>query len=77
MAAEATKKPICCTPGCKRPARARGLCASCFQAARRMVTRNEITWKALEEQGLAKKLRGRFTVPIHKALRKLKVNGTK
>jgi hypothetical protein len=47
-------RPNCLNPLCKRPEKIRGLCWSCYQAARRLVARKEITWEALEKAGRVK-----------------------
>lgn len=41
----------CLNPKCEKPQKYRGLCYSCYQAARRLVARNEITWDALMAAG--------------------------
>jgi hypothetical protein len=43
----------CLVPNCERPVETRGLCASCYQAARKKVVRGVFTWKQLEEKGWA------------------------
>lgn len=45
---------------CPNQARARGLCGTCYQEARRLVRSGEFTWEELEERGLAGRYRGRF-----------------
>lgn len=42
------KKPICMTPGCTQPATKRGVCDSCYVAARRMVASHIVGWDELE-----------------------------
>ncbi len=47
------QKTRCC--GCNRtkPIKARCLCSTCYQTARAAVVRGEITWRELEERGIA------------------------
>lgn len=45
---------------CPNVAIARGLCAACYQEARRLVRSGEFSWEELEERGLAGRYRGRF-----------------
>ncbi len=41
----------CLREGCGRPAICRGLCASCYTTALRMVKNGKTTWEALEKAG--------------------------
>lgn len=43
----------CLNPRCKRQARARGLCSTCYSAALRNVYKGNFTWAQLEEIGKA------------------------
>lgn len=52
------KNPETCTVhGCKEPAETRGLCASCYQSARRRVQVGDTSWEKLERTGLCRPLR--------------------
>lgn len=53
------KKQTCSTTGCKRPKRARGLCATCYRAALRMIERGEATELELVKQGRLEPIRSR------------------
>ncbi len=44
----------CLTPECKEEAKARGLCFTCYSAAKYMVRCKKTTWSKLEEKGLCK-----------------------
>ena len=44
----------CLNPNCDRSEHVRGLCRSCYQAARRLVSRGEITWDTLMTEGRCK-----------------------
>jgi len=46
----------CVIRGCSRPAKRRGLCLPCYQAAGRLVREGRKSWAALEKRGLAKPL---------------------
>lgn len=52
MAAKQEAKPACLH--CSEDARARGLCATHYAVADRLVRAGRTTWKALERKGLAK-----------------------
>lgn len=41
----------CLNPNCNKPAKHRGLCVSCYQAARSLVAAGKVTWSALEGSG--------------------------
>ena len=46
-------KPLrCVVPGCSRPPRARGVCATCYASHRRAVAAGESTWELIEQAGL-------------------------
>lgn len=49
----------CITPGCDRQKHIRGLCASCYIAARRMIADRKTTWEELESLGLSRTPQGR------------------
>lgn len=51
----------CLNPNCTRKAAHRGLCLSCYQTARRLVTQKRVTWQELEQRGkcLKSKRKGR------------------
>lgn len=44
----------CLRPECENVAAHRGLCLSCYQAARRLVALKKTTWEALIQRGKAK-----------------------
>lgn len=41
----------CLAPDCKGKPKTRGLCASCYQCASKLVKDKETTWEALEKAG--------------------------
>lgn len=47
------RKPKCLTPGCERPARARGCCEPCYRCHLRAVLSGVTTWAKLIRSGLA------------------------
>lgn len=47
------KKKVCLVQGCGGPLRSRGLCNSCYTAAKRLVALERTTWEQLVEQGCA------------------------
>ena len=64
----------CVVPKCKRVLGAigvRGMCSSCYKAARIAVNSHSTTWKELEELGLAKPIinaKGAFLQSLDEAL---------
>ena len=42
---------LCLVPGCNEPAKTRGLCATHYMYAHRLVTRGKTTWAELEKEG--------------------------
>ena len=42
---------ICLVPGCEEQAKTRGLCATHYMYAHRLVTRGKTTWAELEKEG--------------------------
>lgn len=65
----------CVAPSCGRRIYGRGLCRSCYVAARRLIAAGEVTWAVLEKRGLANPSRQRAENPLTSALEKLE--GTK
>lgn len=47
----------CLTKHCREPARTRGLCATCYKGASRMIAAGETTWATLEKKGAARAAR--------------------
>jgi hypothetical protein len=45
---------VCIISGCSRPARTRGLCKRCYDAAHTRVKAGEYTWQQLADMGLAR-----------------------
>jgi len=45
---------MCLTAGCDKKVVCRGLCANCYASARNAVKSGKVSWKGLEEIGLAK-----------------------
>ncbi len=59
----------CLTPGCKDAASSRGLCRSCYQAARYLVNHGRASWGELEALGLcAEKATRNEATKFHEAL---------
>lgn len=50
----ATSQPLCIVPNCTRPAKLRGVCASCYQNASKLIQRGGTTWEELERLGLVR-----------------------
>ncbi len=44
-------KGSCLVPGCDNPAKTRGLCATHYMYAHRLVSRGKTTWSVLEQEG--------------------------
>jgi len=44
-------KGTCLVPGCNNPAKTRGLCATHYMYAHRLVSRGKTTWADLEKEG--------------------------
>lgn len=57
MRREHTFIPMCRVPHCKREAKSRGLCLSCYQAAYQLVIAGSVTWKELERRGKVNEVR--------------------
>lgn len=46
--------PACIVPHCDRPAKLRGVCASCYQNAAKLIQRGGTSWAELEKYGLVR-----------------------
>jgi len=66
---EAAGKPQCLVPDCTNPPEVRGMCRSCYQAARKRVADGQITWEQLEAEGLAQPAYERAAGPFERAFR--------
>jgi hypothetical protein len=51
---KSSSPPACIVPNCLRPAKLRGVCASCYQNASKLIQRGGTTWEELERLGLVK-----------------------
>lgn len=49
-----TEAPKCLTEGCHTKAQWKGLCASCYGVAKKLIEKGQTTWEELTELGLAK-----------------------
>lgn len=56
---------------CDRPAHCRGLCAVCYELARREVAAGQSTWEDLEKKGYVKPPASRVTNPLAKKLQRM------
>lgn len=50
---EQTEQPKCLTDGCFTKRQWKGLCASCYGVAKKLITANKTSWEELVELGLA------------------------
>ncbi|GAA4441475.1 hypothetical protein [Bremerella cremea] len=46
--------PRCMADDCQRPAHARGLCSSHYQAALRVIQQTELTWEVIAQSGMCR-----------------------
>lgn len=50
---ESCQAPKCLTEGCHTKAQWKGLCASCYGVAKKLINANKTTWEELVTLGLA------------------------
>jgi hypothetical protein len=70
----------CIVPGCSNPASLRHMCDSCYQVARKNVSRGNVTWEELESMGCTASKRGqpsKLMKWVNKSREKVKVRRNK
>ncbi|MDE2469450.1 MAG: hypothetical protein KGL35_12065, partial [Bradyrhizobium sp.] len=69
--------PLCIVPDCTRPAKMRGVCASCYQNASKLIQRGGTTWEELERLGLVRPPHAGpkgYRAPLYRALEAARAN---
>lgn len=69
------KKETCVINDCNSEVKARGLCYSCYTAAKDHIGKTDLTWADLEKRGLARPDGRKQPAKISSALKELSAKG--